>query len=459
MESIFLTPDFDRCKNYRLFKIDAAWLKNLKVDGNIVSSVCARTRSKRQRSPEPDAGEPRMFLWAKGGHSLIACDAAQTLMVRRVEYSNSILVARRRHYPKKTTVVTSSDEPKAESTPLKSNASIIVASLSRIFETHPIRPHHCTHTLLANSSLTLEEMEIGTCESIDREILNDERTPSGRSPCTYLTFIDLVRANDCSPKELAAVLGAMGAVVHRGYVRLLDRKILDEALEAILTYVDAEDEALTWDQLADYFASVYPRIVLQVVRAVYGASTATVESDGISDVAEGGLPLHEKWSSFSLPKVLLGLAGGVFETDPSASPEEVEPGVLAIRMTFDSFWDAWKRRIPVAWPGYGGLPSWGEDPQKALALLRGHVVCYQSSPTSYRDAKVWWLPEYLLPQSIKARVDLLFRLSPQKWDAESMRAFIEPLLGEGQSFTNIIVRYAREYRIPGEPLMYFHLTT
>ncbi|CCW66279.1 unnamed protein product [Phytomonas sp. Hart1] len=459
MESIFLTPEFDQYENYRLLKVDGSWLNHLKVNRHTLSSKSVSVGKRHRRPSEPSEKEgeakkkPQMILWAKGDRSLIACDTAHTRIVRRVEYSNSILVAQRRDGPVKPAVVASADPSQT------SHASVVVASLSQIFETRAIPPQHRTHALLANSLLTLEEIEMGTEESIDREVPTAGETSSGKNVGQHLTFVDLVRANDCSPMELVTALRAMGAVVHRGYVRLLDRKILCEALEAVLTYVDAEDEAPTWDQLADYFSSVYLPIVLQVVRTVYGAPTATIPSDAIEDIFSEGPLLNDKWSLFSIPKVLLGLAGHVFEVDPSASLEEVQPGVLAIRMTFESFWDAWRRRIPAEWLKCDGFLSWGDDPTEALTFLRAHIVCYQSSLSTYRDAKIWWLPEYLLPQRIKARVDILFKLSPQKWDAECIRAFIEPLLSTDESFSNIIVRYAREYRIPGEPLRYSHLAT
>lgn len=452
VRSVSVAADLASRGDYRLLAMDKSWVAELK---RRVTVLPAQPR-KRGRSASPDTETadnashkpPFVALVMKGEERLCASDSRVTFVVRRVEFSNSVLVAERRERstadaaaPHEESPVAPPPEPCGESA-----ASVAVASLVRLFEAHRTTPQQNIMETLKGSLLSIEELEGLT--SHEAEAGDEARSRA------YLTFPALVTQNSTSPRELAAVLTGAGALVHRGCVRLLDPAVLHDGLRAVLRYVAvAEPGERSWEAVEQHFCpSAFPRVVIGAVRGVYGAAERE-KSEEVTAVDEVGFE-----RVFDLRKVVVGLAGAVFD-GLSSSWADLPYGVRAASLPFEAFYAAWVDSLPDAVFGGGVVPAREAPVEDSLALLSGYVVCHKERKESFDGARVWWLARDALPNDIQKRLAVLFAVRNGRYPADVIRAYVEPLLGPEQSFSHTVLRYAREYRVPGEPVAYAPLTS
>ncbi|KAG5479173.1 hypothetical protein LSCM4_01762 [Leishmania orientalis] len=464
MDRIFIRSDFASRHEYRLISVDDAWVRQFQEhvypDPSTDRSVVSRKRARTSSPPSTTArdGGVSVAFVMKGGEQLCLHDARSTRSVRRVEYSNSMLLAVRRLNRAGRTAMRESrgrgvDGGNADETVTASAASpwpassvrqytddVVVASLNRMFDSHVACPQANVSAVLGESYLTIEELE-GTA------------APSEKG----YTFAQLARAFRSSPVELANLLESMGAVVHRGHVRLLHPSLAHESLSAVLTFLDAVEPCdASWPAVRDHLCpSVYPEVVLRSLEAVYGAPRGIGETTTDDCCVKLlGMP-----ALLNLPRVLVGLAGGVFDAHHGVAHRTLSTGEVACGLPMETFVKAWMDAIPSSLFGVDGIPLRGASgAQKTLMeKLRGYVVVESLSAGGAggsMQGTAWWLPKEALSNDFAARLRTLFELRPQRWDQMELKEYLDVLIPPDQSFEHVIVRYAREYRIPGQPVQY-----
>ncbi|TPP52539.1 hypothetical protein CGC20_7710 [Leishmania donovani] len=416
MDHIFVRSDFACRHEYRLVSVDDACVKQLK----------------EQVYPSPSAGnaticsgDVAVVFVMKGDGQLCLHDAQSTRSVRRVEYSNTMLLATRRL-----------------------NRAGRSAVCDHMFDSHAAHPQDNVSAVLGESYLTIEELEGTDGGSSGSGVAG----PSGRG----YTFAQLARMFRSSPAELADLLQSIGAVVHRGLVRLLHPSLAHESLAAVLAFLDAAEPCdASWAAAREHLCpSVYPDVVLRSLEAVYGARRGAGEATKDNDsVVLVGMP-----ALLNLPRVLVGLAGGVFDAHQAVVHRTLGTGEVACGLPLETFAKAWMDAIPSSLFGVAGIPHRGAaGAQKTLMeKLRGYVVVEPRSGGfggSMQDT-VWWVPKESLSIDFAARLRALFELRPQLWDQMELKEYVGTLVPPDQSFEHVIVRHTREYRIPGQPVQY-----
>ncbi|AYU78707.1 hypothetical protein, conserved [Leishmania donovani] len=471
MDHIFVRSDFACRHEYRLVSVDDACVKQLKEQ--VYPSPSAgngAARSKRTRASSPPSaticsGDVAVVFVMKGDGQLCLHDAQSTRSVRRVEYSNTMLLATRRlnragrsavceSRGRGSDVCNTEETATVTATPLPASRvrqytnNVVVASLSHMFDSHAAHPQDNVSAVLGESYLTIEELEGTDGGSSGSGVAG----PSGRG----YTFAQLARMLRSSPAELADLLQSIGAVVHRGLVRLLHPSLAHESLAAVLAFLDAAEPCdASWAAAREHLCpSVYPDVVLRSLEAVYGARRGAGEATKDNDsVVLVGMP-----ALLNLPRVLVGLAGGVFDAHQAVVHRTLGTGEVACGLPLETFAKAWMDAIPSSLFGVAGIPHRGAaGAQKTLMeKLRGYVVVEPRSGGfggSMQDT-VWWVPKESLSIDFAARLRALFELRPQLWDQMELKEYVGTLVPPDQSFEHVIVRHTREYRIPGQPVQY-----
>jgi hypothetical protein len=501
MNHIIVRSDFADRHDFRLMAMDDAWLTHF-CEHPCGSSAVARNPAssssshKRERAADHDA-DTSVVLIMKGEDQLCLHDGTSTRTVRRVEYSNVLMLARRRltaagkrAMEERSTAEAASaskdqpSNPSAASLPLvrvrEYNDDVVVASLSRMFDTHAANPQLRILAVLADSYLTIDELEAvddgtehHTCAGDHGCSSTYANSGDGGTPSGY-TFAELTRRFHSSPAELAQLLEYHGAVVHRGHVRLLHPSLVYEALDAVLTYFDAvEPAALSWAAVQQHLCpSVYPVVVLRSLQAMYGSltpssptTTAADNADGTAereDVSDDGVSVGGMASVLNIPRVLTGLAAGVFDTHAGVTRRTLSTGENVRGLPLDVFLEQWWNSIPSSLLGSAGVPSRynPEATELLLEKLRGYAVVEPrigsggNSSSAVQQGMLWWMPKDLLTSNFAARLRVLFELRPQRWNQAELKAYMDVLLAPDQSFQHVILRHAREYRIPGQVVQY-----
>ncbi|KAG5504900.1 hypothetical protein JKF63_04346 [Porcisia hertigi] len=477
MDRIYVRSDFASRHEYRLVSVDEVWVQRFEEEVYpTYSTDVSAVRRKRRRVSQPSRSPTRkaevsVALIMKGDEQLCLHDAQSTRSVNRIEYSNTMLLAARRlnragrsatHESPgscddaRGAVCASSptDASHLDASRVRQYAnSVVVGSLNRMFDTNTTHPQRNVSAILGESYLTIEELE-GTDGSSSGE------KPPGPSRRGY-TFAQLARIFRSSPAELAAVLQSIGAVVHRGFVRLLHPSLVYESLAASLTFLDAAEPCdVSWHAVRKHLCpSVYPDVVLRSLEAVYGGPSDPNEAGEENDaVTLQGMP-----SLLNLPRVLVALAGGVFDAHQGVIRRTLSTGEVALGLPLDTFVRVWVDAIPSSFYGVADIPPRSsEGAQKALMeKLRGYVVIEPRSG-GVVDGNVqgtaWWLPKDTLSNDFATRLRTLFELRPQRWDQVDLKEYLRLLVPPEQSFEHVILRYTREYRIPKQPVQYALLT-
>ncbi|KPA85599.1 hypothetical protein ABB37_00009 [Leptomonas pyrrhocoris] len=482
MNHIFVRSDFADRHEFRLLSMDDEWLKRFRehpcAAARAAQERLRSSRHKRARAavgtstdPEEDAS---VVLIMKGENQLCLHDETTTRSVRRVEYSNVMMLAQRRlnatgaralqetAAESKNVTTVPPEEPLPRARVPECNDDVVVASLSRMFDSHTAHPQRNILTVLADSYVAIDELEEGAeTENGETSRAAPSSSSSGGASAGY-TFTELTRRFHSSPAELAQLLQDIGAVVHRGRVRLLHPSLVFEALGAVLTYFDAADPAgMSWQAVRLHLCpAVYPDVVLRSLEAVYGASPAAADEEDVSLAGMAGV--------LNIPRVLTGLAAGIFDTAADVTPRTLRTGEVARGLPLEVFLDKWWNSIPSSLFGTAGVPS-RNAPKAAelfVAQLRGCAVVEPRAGAgsvslgngTALQGTLWWMPKEVLTNDFAARLCALFELRPQKWNQEDLQAYMEVLLAPSQNFQHIMVRYAREYRIPGQAVQYAPLT-
>lgn len=451
MNNLSVVSDFNRRNDYRLLSIDPKWLQE--------HSASRERHGKRPRSgADPHDTDPFSIAFVmKGNDSLCLHSRHDSFMVRRVEYSNILLLAERR-LNQKGVAAALVDDKKAEGSMAKdgvepsSSAALamlreqhdnfVFASLHRIFEANPMSPQCSIVALLRQSYLTLEEID--GCKT-------------ARTVGPLYSFQQLALLLKISPDELANDLQRIGAVMHCGKVRLLQPSLVYDALQAVLSLLVLSDaDQRTWTYAASHFCpAAYPPVVMAVVQQLYSLKAAEANGDGSSsDVVE----VRSLASLLNIPAVLIGLASGVFCAGKATLQHRLSNGDAVVGMPLDLFLMEWSASIPAPLWGVGTVPVQGASgwQEKLMGHLQGYVVMDKSNGVALQGT-AWWLPHDTLTDDFSGRLALLFELQRQRWDHADLKAYMAPLLPPDQTFEHIMHRYAREYRIPGEVVRYSRL--
>ncbi|KAL7702488.1 Sister chromatid cohesion protein Dcc1 [Lotmaria passim] len=472
MNRIFVRSDFPEQHAFRLVSMDDAWVKRHCEHSHATPPETRLSTRKRKRDEEAHADTSIVFVM-KGDDQLCLHDQTSTRSVRRVEYSNVLMLAERRLNATGKAVLNDVKSTMQKAAPLpptrlrECHDDVVVASLTRMFDSHAANPQLNVLTVLAGSYLSIEELE-AEAEERDggEESLDDGVAPHSRHRATSrcFTFAELARQLRSSPAELADVLQRIGAVVHRGHVRLLQPSLVYEALGAVLTYFDAADAAaMSWAAVRTHLCpAIYPAVVLRSLEAVYGAPSPPVPNDSGDD----GVCVSGMAGVLDVSRVLTGLAGGIFETHDAVTRRTLNSGETVRGLPLDEFLKAWWDSIPLSLFGTADVPTRHDAKAAELFLekLRGCAVLEpragmsSSSGGTGLQGMLWWLPKEALTDNFAARLRVLFELRPQKWDQQDLKAYMDVLLAPDQNFQHVMVRYAREYRIPGQVVQYAPLT-
>ncbi|AIN98310.1 hypothetical protein LPMP_220150 [Leishmania panamensis] len=472
MDHILVRSDFACRREYRLVSVDEAWVKQLQEQVYpIHSAKKGMARHKRARASSPPSATAHcdnvsVAFVMKGDGQLCLHDAQSTRSVRRVEYSNTMLLATRRlnrigrsasgESPCRSGDVCSADGMATTTTALpfpEANVrqytnDVVVAALSRMFDSHAVHPQDNVCAALGESYLTIEELE-GTDGS-------SHCSRTAGTPGRGYTFAQLARVFRSSPSELADLLQSLGAVVHRGLVRLLHPSLVHESLTAVLTFFDAAEPCdVSWPAVREHLCpSVYPDVVLRSLEAVYGVPRVASETTKHEDsVARLGMP-----AVLNLQRVLVGLAGGVFDAHQDVVCRTLGTGEVARGLPLETFAEAWMDAIPSPLFSVAGITHRGATGMQKTLMekLHGYVVVESRSSGVGGTAQdtAWWLPKETLSNDFAARLRALFELRPQLWDQVELKEYLCMLVPPEQSFEHVIARYTREYRIPGRPVQY-----
>ncbi|AAZ12277.1 hypothetical protein, conserved [Trypanosoma brucei brucei TREU927] len=460
MARVTLREDFDDCAaDYRILSVSADHFKEITCK----VAACKQTGEEMGKINETHH-EATTLMTMKGGSQLLLCDDERTFRVRRVEYSNTLLLAEAKAAKMHDTngIIESDNASDAG----EGREHVVVCSSERVFEVKPSVAYNDISQHLLESPLTLKELDtLGTVERSDEnvEYIKREELENGTSSSAqrFYTFPQLVALNRSSARELAVILSDMGAVVFNGYVRLLKPALMREALRASLNFFDAYD-TMSWEGVMEQLCpSVYPHIVLRAVRAAYGNATASGETPrGMA-------------AFLQVPKVLQALAASVLLADDAEQNTQFTEaelqdkklsksvnrrGSLFPELDFDIFYDSWTSSIPSSLFADGTLPS-QSDRNALLKFLYGSVIVVRNAEgDSHVGARAVWAPSNVLSTDVSLRTRQLFEIRPGRWEAEELRAYVAPLLDPGVAFDHIIVRYAKEYRVPGRPVMYGNLS-
>lgn len=389
---LLLSLNYKVSSHFRLLAADKSWFERIKQKEEI-----SQTRKERSKSR-------KIALVMKNNGVLYALDDDEAGMVRRIEYSNSLLLAQ-------------------HSTSPISQLSV-VGTLNAMYEVQSSPAENNALFCLRSSYLTLDE-------------LNGKANPN----FNLWNFSELVLLSQSTPKQLSDILISEGAVIHQGKVRLLDPLFLLSTLHEIIFFFQSNEiiggSTAFWD-LAKLQLSSIPSLAIDVVRSLFSSDKA-VQSSTIS--------------LFDHRKTVVSIGKYVFLSNSESLKREVS-SVQTMGLPSESFLEEWVKCIPSSFFNVESFPD-RTDVKGLFALLSGCIVQTTRDSTSW----VWWVPSDSLPRSIEARLSILFSIKDEMWDGVDLQAYIEPILAADQSFPHAIQRFTREYRIPGKPVAYSLLSS
>jgi hypothetical protein len=349
-----------------------------------------------------DAALPLHMSNDEDGH-LIVCSSATTFSVRKVEYSNSLLVNRKRGR----------------------NDSTVIERQTRMFEVTKCNPR--------------------TLEVIDQlrqnfVTLTDLENPA--IPTAGLSLPQLATVVSCSFLELRGELVKNGALIVGGNVRLVHPSVINQAVNAVLLFlgavpfqIDENSLVVNWIDVVNHCVpSMFPRVLLDSVRALL--SDSTTPNNKCGNV------------SLSLDRLLRRAAACTLESMAGTPVSFVGDAKQPLHWaSFLEFFELWKCRLPQ-----GLLSVVAND--RLIEVLRGYVL-FNPPTGSPNDRKVAWCEPFSLPRRLDDRSRQLFALcGGGKWDAKDLKAFIDPILDFGMSFESAVSKVCKDHRDPGSPVFY-----
>lgn len=332
---------------------------------------------------------------------LILCSQEKTFSVRKVEFSNSLLVTRKRR---------------------RDDGTTILERQSRMFEVSTCNPRSI-------EALNVLRMNFCTLTDIESNSVNT----SG------MLLSSLVTLSSCSFSELRVELLRSGAIICSGRVRLLHPSVINQVVDTVFLYlgtsqiqIDQKSMIVNWKEVEKHCVpSMFPQVVLDAVRAIL--------CDGHFERCE--------FASLSLERCLKFAAAYALES--MSEPSTTFLGDAAHPLCwvgFSDFYEKWKSHIPQT-----VLDTL--DHEMLLDVLRGNVLF---DPTeSISPQKIAWCESFSLPRKLEERVRQLFSLSGNgKWSSRDLRPFVDPILDFGHSFETSIGKVCKDHRVPGKPVVY-----
>lgn len=410
---------------------------------------CLR-RIKEKTAAAGREDDDRTLFVMRDGSQLLLCDDDHTYRVRRVEYSNSLLLAEERPMCSHDAqafgnIFASFSKVELEAVELKKR--VVFSSAQRLFEAKRASVCQNVFELLKKSFLTIEELEASESERSCGNAFGGTGQLNGEGS-KHHTFSQLAAMSHCSARELADALSKTGAVVHNGHVRLLHPSLLHESLQAVVYFFEGS-EIVSWDAAEAYLCpSAYPHVVIRAVHAIYGANDLVESATGAAAV-------------LCIKKVLLAFAAAAVAVvsghgHADASVGTGNEGTCFPTVDFERFYDTWVESIPTSFFASGAIPQRFEK-AALMSLINGFGIICGAHGENYAGASLVWAPKDELPTDVSKRVALLFELSPGRWAADALRAYIEPLLDPGVAFEHMIHRHAKEFQVPNQPVMYGRL--
>lgn len=443
MTDVYLNNGFDLCDEHRILEVPS--------DFN-VSNV--------------------LHLTSDADNQLLLCSASETFLVRKVEYSNTLLVSKRKEKRARS-------EEEAE---LSRGGDGVVwgERQSRIFEVSRCRPR-CDEVIdkLRQNYLTLDELE---CPTPPPNNNNNNKNSANH----HLSLLELAVDAPCSFGELLTELVKNGALLFRDQIRLLHPSVVSQAVNAVMLFVggqqvDSSASVVRWGDVELHFVpDVYPKVLMDVVRCVLCVDNAPSvrRRFPITDVVE----LSKKACLRYLAEFTLESMRDASMLSPSSEPSGLTFGHSRAPLHWVSvseFLERWMTRIPLAWvresasllanaktttssdEGASSSSSSKENPEHSARrfleeVLRGFVVLHplQSGPTTPQLQKIAWCDPNTLPRNVEDRVRLLFSFSPGKWESADLKAFVVPILEPDGTFEAAIAKVCRDHRTPGRPVTY-----
>lgn len=386
-----LACSYKSTQDYVLLVVDKQYYENI---------FTSKKSHSERRNPGLKTAKPKKVAFVlKGVASLYFHDSCDCAIIRRSEYSNTLLLC---------SVV---DPPTSEE---KLKKSFIFSEQHAMFELQPAKPE-------CNALQLLQ-----TCYLTEDEVLG-KAVYDGR----LYTFSELALFTNSTPSQLAESLKSREAVVFQAKVRLLDPLLLYSSLYKIVA--TSLGKTVAMGNLPPPFWSCIVKIVQVMFRTPSGTEAENALLPG-----------------FKANKTLAALAGYTFLTHESVATELV-CGVKVYWLSGEAFLESW---IFMNSSLFGS----SDDPQlgsieSIASILTENLVLGEGGKI------VWWIPNDTLPSKLETRLKVLFRLNSGKWAEKNLKAFIEPLLLPGQALSAAVQRYVREYRVPGQPVMYSQLTS
>ncbi|EKF25997.1 hypothetical protein MOQ_010332 [Trypanosoma cruzi marinkellei] len=442
MTYVTLQSDFAKCSEYRLLTVEADCVRRLKEKINVHGKEAASTRT--------GMDENRTLLMMKGTSNLLLCDDEHTYRLRRVEYSNTLLLAEKRPMCDRNIEAMTQTPVPSCSAPAELEGKckyVVIRAAERLFEAKRACVYRDLLKLLKERPVTIEELESENstqpCDLADARM-----APPDGVICQHFTFPQLVSMSRCSARELSEILSEAGAIVYRGRVRLLHPPLLREALQAVIVFVECCEE-ISWGAVEEHFCpSVYPSIVIRVVQKVYGALEQAEGRTGAVAL------LHvRKVLQTVAEAAIVALTTRGEEADRQFSVDE---NSFFPSVEFETFYNTWVESIPSSFFVSGEIPPRSEK-AALISLLNGVVVVRGACGDCFAGATVVWAPQEELSTDLSQRMEQLFELNPGRWEAGALRAYVEPLLDPGVVFEQVVHRHAKEFRAPNQPLRYGRL--
>ncbi|EAN98578.1 hypothetical protein, conserved [Trypanosoma cruzi] len=443
MTYVTLRSDFAKCSEYRLLAVEADCVRRLKEKIAVHGNEEASTRT--------GMDENRTLLMMKGTSNLLLCDDEHTYRLRRVEYSNTLLLAEKRPICDRNIEALTHTPVQNSSAPVdleKKCKYVVVRAAERLFEAKRACVYRDLLKLLKESPVTIEELE---SENSARpcDLADARMAPPDGVICQHYTFPQLVSMSRCSARELSEILSEAGAIAYRGRVRLLHPSLLREALQAVIVFVECCEE-VSWGAVEEHFCpSVYPSIVIRVVQKMYGALEQAEGRTG----AVALLHVRKVLQTLAEAAILLLTARSEEEPDRQFHMDE---NFFFPSVEFESFYNTWVESIPSSFFASGVIPPRSEK-AALTSLLNDVVVVRGACGDCYAGATVVWAPQDELSTDLSQRMEQLFELNPGRWEVGALRAYVEPLLDPGVVFEQVVHRHAKEFRAPNQPLRYGRL--
>lgn len=260
---VFLEPEYDQRDMFRIVEIPSDF---------VVDESC------------------RLLTDCAG--QLLLLSNRDTFCVRKVEYTNSLLVSRKRE---------------------RDGSSVLVERQSRMFEvSRSFARTFVVHSLLKEDFLTLDEVESGAVAACAKRI----------------SLLELATIAESSFFEVKKNLAQQGAVIFRNYVRLFDPSVVRQGVDAVMMFLNGQiaSSSVNWALVEEYFTpSIFPKILMDALRVILTCGT--------------------EWST---PNCLRYLASYTLESMQSGPPFHFgDPAKELHWVSLAEFEDRWKSRIPA----------------------------------------------------------------------------------------------------------------